>query len=154
MVTVLEAKKFARIKAFKATGLVLTILVLLLLIGETSGDFANGILFFIDAIANIHTIIIMTILFGLTYLFAGRAGEEVIIEKQNILIISLKYVILLSLAITIYVIFIGLLRIKDFSFNGVKNISSTYFLPMFSKTGISLLVVWFWATSKMKDVKS
>lgn len=152
--TILEAKKLARNKILKGTGVVLTILVLLLLLGETRGDFANGILFFMNAIVNIHTLILLIILFGLTYFFAGRAGEEIIIEKQNILLVSLKYVILISLAISVYVIFIGVLREKDFSLTGVEKMASSYFLALFLKTAISLLVVWFWATNKMKSVKA
>ena len=78
-----EMKKFARSKTLKATALLLIILVVLLLIGETSGDFANGMMFFIEAIASVHTIIVLTILFGLTDLFAGYAGQEIILKKYS-----------------------------------------------------------------------
>ena len=44
--TITEAKKLGRSKTMKATAIVLTILIALLLVGETRGDFANGILFF------------------------------------------------------------------------------------------------------------
>ena len=48
--TISEAKKFGRDKTLKATGVILAILILLFLLGETRGDFANGILFFQETI--------------------------------------------------------------------------------------------------------
>ena len=152
--TDIEIKRFARSKAINATVVLLTVLIVLLLIGETRGDFANGILFFMEAIANIHTLIVLTILFGLTYLFAGHAGQEIIIERQNIFLISLKYVVLISLTISIYSMIIALSRQNDFTLSGFENAISLYFLPLFLKTDLSLLVVWLWATNKMKSVKA
>jgi hypothetical protein len=152
--TILEAKKIARNKTLKATGLLLTVLVLILLLGETRGDFANGILFFMEAIANIHTLIILTILFGLTYFLAGLAGKEIIIEKHNILLVSVKYAVLISLAISVYAMFIGFVRERDFTYDGFERVFTRYFPGLFFKTAIPLLVVWIWATNKMKRIKA
>jgi len=153
IMTLSEAKKYARNKTLKGTAIILAILILLLLLGETRGDFANGLIFFLDAITNIHTIIIIILLFGLTYYFAGNAGESIIIEKQNILLVSLKYTTLISLAISVYVVLISVFREKDFSLSGFERMASIYFLGMFLKTCISLLIVWLWATNKMRSVK-
>ena len=149
--TIIEAKKFARNKTLKGTGILLTILILFLFVGNASGNFDNAIQFLIEFITNIHTLILLAILFGLTYFFAGKAGEEIIIEKQNILLISLKYVIIISIAISAYTILIGVLRENDFSQTALMKIISKSFLPMFLKTAICLLLVWFWATNKMKS---
>ena len=147
--TELEIKKFARNKTIKATAILVTILIVLLLFGETRGDFANGILFFMGAIANIHTLIILTILFCLTYFFAGLAGPEIIIKRKNILLTSLKYVILISLTISIYAMIIAFYRQHDFTNSGFKNAMSLYFLPLFFKADFSLLLVWLWATGDL-----
>ena len=152
--TISEAKKFGRDKTLKATGVILAILILLFLLGETRGDFANGILFFQETILNIHTLIILTILFGLTYFFAGTAGGEVIIEKRNILLTSIKYVIIISVAISTYTILIGVFRGTGFSqIGGVKKIAG-YFISMFLRTAFCLLIAWLWATNKMKYISS
>ena len=45
--TILEAKTISRNKTLKATALLVTIFISLFLLGETRGDFANGI-FFLD----------------------------------------------------------------------------------------------------------
>lgn len=147
--TIIEAEKFARTKTIKATLIILALLTVLFLIGETRGDFANGILFFLQAIINETTIIFSIILFGLTYYFVGQAGKEVILEKKNILLITVKYATLISLAICLAAI-IGFFRLKDFSANGFGQIVKSYFLPMFFKTVIFLVAVWLWSTNKMK----
>src|SRR5665647_3319059 len=100
--TITEAKKFGRAKTMKATAIVLAILIALLLVSETRGDFANGILFFFQELFNINSIIILGILFGLTYLFGSYAGQEIIIKKRFFLLVSLKYVFVISLAITAF----------------------------------------------------
>ena len=126
--TILEAKKFARNKTLKGTAVLLTILILLFLLEETRGDFANGILFFMDAIVNIHTLILLTIFFGLTYFLAGKAGEEVIIKRQNILLVTLRYVVIISIAISTYTIIIGVLKKNFYSETSFMKIMSRYFL--------------------------
>jgi hypothetical protein len=148
--TILAAKAFARNKTLKATGLLLTILIILLLLSETKGDFANGFLFFLEALANIHTIILAIILFGLTYFLAGLAGQEIMLKKQSILFVSLKYAILISLAIYTYVIFIGFSREENSTFNTFVKVLTAY-LPLFFKMIISLMIVWLWAANKMKS---
>ena len=103
----------------------LAVLTILFLFGETKGDFANGILFFIDTIFNINTIVLLIILFGLTYFFGAIAGKEIIIEKKNTLLITFKYVILISLSITIYTLIAGFIREKDLS-NDLQNLLSSH----------------------------
>lgn len=150
--TILEAESFARNKTLKATGLLLAILFFILLLGETRGDFANGILFFMEAIFNIHTLILLTILLGLTYFFAGKAGKEVIFEKQNAFLVSVKYVIVISFALSLYAMCVRLLREKDFTYNGIQKLFASYFFGLFIKTAISLLIVWIWVTTKLKSI--
>jgi hypothetical protein len=151
--TILEAKKFARNKTLKGTAVLLTILILLFLLEETRGDFANGILFFMDAIVNIHTLILLTIFFGLTYFLAGKAGEEVIIKRQNILLVTLRYVVIISIAISTYTIIIGVLKKNFYPETSFMKIMSRYFLVLFLKTAICLSLVWLWATNKMKAIR-
>ena len=97
-----EAQRLGLKTALKATAVIVIILILLLLFGETRGDFANGILFFLRALLNIHTIAIVTILFRLTYLLGARAGVEIIISKKNFLAVALKYAVIISLSTTAY----------------------------------------------------
>ena len=149
--TISEAQSFARNKTLKATGLLLAIVTSFFLLRETRGDLANGILFFMEALVNFHTLIILTILFGLTYFFSGMAGNEIIILKRNVFLVPLKYAILISFAVSAYTMFVGLFMASEFTYDGFKKAFTTYFWEMFPKTFITLLVGWIWATHKMKS---
>jgi len=52
-----QAQKFGRRQTLRATGIIVAILLVVFLFMETRGDFANGILFFIEAISNIHLMV-------------------------------------------------------------------------------------------------
>jgi len=131
----------------KATAVLLAILITLLLVGETRGDFANGILFFFQEVFDINSIMILSILFGLTYLFGSFAGQEIIVKRKMLLVVSLKYVFIISLAITAYTVMLGVFREGSIA---VQPLLKTFFLPLFFKIFICLLLGWLWATNKMR----
>ena len=145
--TITEAKKFGRSKTMKATTIVLAILIALLLISETRGDFANGILFFLQEVFDVNSIIILCILFGLTYLFGSYAGQEIILKRRMFLLVSLKYVFIISLAITAYTVMLGIFRE---GWIAGQPLLKTFFLPLFFKIFFCLLLGWLWATNKMR----
>ena len=150
--TLAEAKSVGWTSLFKGTLIVLCILIVLLLIGETRGDFANGILFFLAAIVNINNVIIIAILFGLTYVFSGPAVSELLIKKKNALLVTIKYVTLISFAICIYASAIVFLRLNDLSYNGIETIIKSFSLGLFFKTGFFLCIIWLWSTNKIKSL--
>ena len=51
-------------------------ILFIFMIRETRGDFANGILFFLDAAFHIYAVGLYAILFGLTFLSGGRASSH------------------------------------------------------------------------------
>jgi hypothetical protein len=120
------------------------------MVSETRGDFANGILFFIRGVVNIHALIILLILFGSTYLFGGQAGEEILMEKKNVLLVVLKYVPIISLALCFYAMAVDLLRAGAFDFNEFKIQATSFYIPLFAKTAFSLFLAWLWATTRIK----
>ena len=149
-----EAKIFGRTKALKATGIVATILLVVFLFMQTRGDFANGILFFFDAILNIHLIVILTILFGSTFLLGGKAGKEIILDKKNFITTSIKYAVIIILTIIIYAAIIGITKDNASSSDNFARLLMKYFLTPLVKTGsltiISMLAIWLWATNQMR----
>ena len=149
-----EAKTFGRTKTLKATGLIVAILIVVFMFMETKGDFANGILFFMEAISNIHFLAILTILFGLTFLFGGIAGKEIILGKKGIILTSLKYSVLIILTIIIYAAIIGIIKDETTSSDNFRRLFTTYFLTPLVKTGsltiIPMLIIWLWATNQMR----
>lgn len=147
-----QAQTIGRKKTIKATVVILAIGLLIVMFLETRGDFANGILFFLQAIANIHAIVILIILFGLTFVFGGLAGKEIIFEKKNYITISLKYSVLIILSLSIYITIIGKFIAQDHEKDIHETILS-YFLIVLSNTSIyiiPLLGIWLWATNQIR----
>jgi len=149
-----EAQTFGITKTLKATGLIVLLLLVVFMFEQTRGDFANGILFFTQAISNIHFLVILIILFGLTFLFGAKAGKEIIIQKKNIVFISVKYVILIILIIVIYAAIVGVIMDKTSSPDNFQRLVTTYFLTPLARTGflviVPMLLIWLWATNQMK----
>ena len=146
--TKIEAQNFGREKTLKATAIAVTFMILMLLIGETKGDFANGILFFMQALLNIHLLLILAILFGSSYIFGGKAGIAIIINQKNSLLTTIKYDLLTAFLVSIYAIVLGFIKSKNLDYNSLF----MFFLSSFFKTAISMLFVWLWATSRMRKV--
>ena len=149
--TITEAKAIGRTKTIKATLIPIGLFVLLLLIQETEGDFANGILFFLSALLNKYTVLLFLIVLGLTYLFSGNAGKEVILNKKNIAITAFKYATLIAVAVGLYALVIGLTREKNMTQSDFEMLKKGT-INLFIKSYISLLLVWLWSTYRMKLV--
>ena len=148
-----EAKTIGRRKTIKATAVIIAILLIVFMIQETRGDFANGILFYIQDITNIHTIAVLTILFGFTFLFGGMAGKEIILDKKNFIVISIKYLVPITLSSYFYLAIVGLINAPpDFPKN-IKFASTYYLIPLaqrFLWLFIPMLAAWLWATYQMR----
>ena len=150
--TLSEAQKFARNKTITATTVILFLMVALFFIGEVKGDFANGILFFLKSIVIVYAIILLIVLYGLTWYFAGRAAKEIIFEKKNFLLVSLKYAALISLAICLALMLIEF-TVKGSMIIDIAQLIRGYLLPLFLKTLVWLFLCWLWATRKMKALQ-
>lgn len=149
-----EAKQLGRTKLLKVTGILVAIFLLILFFTETRGDFANGILFFMQAILNIHFITIVIILFGLTFLLGGKAGKEIIIENANPFVLSAKYALIIVLSIFTYVACIGIAEDSESTVNNLHRLLITYFLTPLVNQGLQILIpillTWLWVTNRIK----
>lgn len=152
--TIQEAHKIGRVKTLKATSIPVIIYLLILMVRETRGDFSNGILFFFSDILEIHFVIIMIILFGLTLLFGRIAGKEIIIDKKKVLTTSVKYSVLIVFAVAISISIIGILfGNQNMASNEQKRILEDFFIPIIKSVALLILPVmlsWFWAVNQMK----
>ena len=150
--TIAEAKSIGRKKTLAGTSIVVLILLLFLMLVETNGDFANGILFFIQSISNIYFLLALIILFGLTALFASKAGKEVAIDNKNFVWVSFKYVFIIVLSLYI---FSGLGEMIKQDISGKENVVWDYFISPLLKIGsiifFLLLIVWLWAFTELKN---
>jgi hypothetical protein len=110
-----EAKRIGLKKTLKFLIIVWLVWELVWLVKETSGDFANGILFYIDN--HLHYQILVTYLgIGITFLLLGRgAGYDILIAGRKKFATAFKYIIL-SLLVIWSIIFI-LTRVDNVNWN-------------------------------------
>ena len=152
--TTQEAHDIGRTKTLKATSIPVIAYLFVLMVTETRGDFSNGILFFFSDIFEIHFIVIMTILFGLTLLFGRMAGKEIIIDKKKLLTTSIKYSVIIVFAVSIYIPVIGIILGNQNSVsNEQKHILEDFLTPFIKTVALIILPVmlsWIWATNQMK----
>lgn len=152
-----EAQATGRIKILKATVIIVAAFLFVFMLMETRGDFANGILFFFQEISNIHFIVILIILFGLTYIFGGIAGREIILYKKNIALISLKYAVLIVLSIVMYAAVVGISTDNTSSSGDFQRLLEIYFFRPLVKTVsltiIPMFLIWLWATYQMRLIR-
>ncbi len=147
-----EAQKLGRTKTLKATAIVWSVLIFLFLFGQTKGHLINGNWEFISSGVIINFLILLIVLFGLTYYFGGYAGIEIIIEKKNAFNLTLKYATLIALAISVYGISFALIKESTPSTNVSVNRLIVSFFALFFKNAFFLFIIWLWSTNKMKSV--
>ena len=144
-----EASSFGRRKTIIASLFMLVLWLMPMMFRETKGDFANGILFFLDKLAHNHIPDAFIFILVLTWFFSGKASVQIIINKRNWLVVSGQIVILISLIVAGYEVLMAWLELKSSSQTGLPVLLWDYFLGRFLKTAITLLVAWLWATWKM-----
>jgi len=151
-----EAQSIGRSKTIKATIVCLAIPLFILLLRETNGDFANGILFFIAGVFTTLNFIILSIIFSLTILFGSMAGKNIIIEKKNTIVTSIKYVALIFLTICIFIFIAGTI----YGTEQVSQETSLFKFTLWSavlasiKITIPLLAAWLYATFRMQALSA
>lgn len=122
---------------------VILIVELVLLIRDTSGDFANGILFYIAEQLNAFILFLFLILFSTTYYWGRSAGKEIIIEGKNYLWVGIKYS-LLELAIVL-----GYLIILNASNHATQRIWQSL-LQVIIRITIPIIGIWLWSVWRIK----
>ena len=100
------ARKFGRKQSLLVTVIVILLIEFIQLIIETKGDFANGILFFIQR--NLNPLAWILIVFFLTFyiVLGGLAAEEILLKKKNYILVSIRnsFVTLFSYCLLLVVI--------------------------------------------------
>jgi hypothetical protein len=124
----------------------LTLTLYLFLIGElimlfltTSGDFANGILFFIQGHMNIHYLVMVTILFALTYFLGQRNGKEILILGRHFFLTPFKYGLLTIWIALAYGSAVGIFK-GDKTSMGTVDIVRTFILDPYIRTTLILII--------------
>ena len=72
------------------------ILEIIWLVHECQGDFANGILFYLQAQSNPFVLGFFVLLFSVTYFLGRYAGRDILIRGQNYMWVGFKYGLMAS----------------------------------------------------------
>ena len=141
-------------KTLKSTAILYAVPLFILMLIETRGDFANGILFFIHGVTNVHVLLITVLLFGLTLLCGKRAGREVIINEKNFTLIAFKYTLAITLALVIYIAIAANIKDDNIAAHNISALPLNNFIQALIKIGLKiflpLLAIWLWAANSLR----
>ena len=148
-----QAQKFTSKYTILSTTALLMFFTLLLLIGETRGDFANGVLFFLAGLLNPITIIYLIILYSLTYFLSRIATKEIILKNKKPWQISLSIAILISFVTIIYFNVWAVVKMNNSKSEiPIYNLVEPA-LRLFFSTAFFEFIIWTWATTRTKKLK-
>jgi hypothetical protein len=152
--TLYEARKYGGKEILKATAILFLLLELIFMFQQTNGDFANGILFFIEGQANIFFVLFLILCFITNYLLGTLAGAKIIVTKTNYLLVSILLGFTFSVLILLYHCSVVTVLMK------VQHISNPFFsysylfnslLKEFFTLIIPGTLCWIWAGHRMKQ---
>ncbi|HEY9262192.1 hypothetical protein [Chitinophaga sp.] len=134
-------------KALKAQIFTILLLEFFYMLASTSGDFANNIIFFIDAQMNKDVLGFFILLLGGTYFLGRRAGVEMLIRSRHDVITGIKYALISS------VVMLGYLFIDYCIHNGPAGVWKVISVPMVYITA-AIVVAWLWTTRELSKKKA
>lgn len=148
--SVQESKDIGGKQLLKAAAFVFALYEISMLYKHTSGDFANGILFFIQGQVNVYFIMFIALYF-LTMFLAGRqAGYSVLIKKKKYYgVVFLNAFITTAVTLGLFELAINFILYNEPQVLETKEIVHlliTSFIIIF----VILIVAWFWAVSKIQ----
>ena len=135
-----QAKNTGQKETFRWTLYTFLAAEFIFMIQETRGDFANGILFFIQAHKNIHYLAMVAILFTMTYFSGQRNGKEILIQGRHFFITPFKYALLTIWIILAYISVVGILRQNDTEALETSEMIRIYILEPYLRTTLLFLV--------------
>jgi hypothetical protein len=134
------AEKSGRRETLKWTLYTFLVIELVFMLIETNGDFANGIIFFIEGHKNVHYLAMVTILFAVTYLVGQRNGKEILILGRHFFITPFKYGLLTIWIVLAYGSVVGLLKQNNKDAIGTFEMIRSYILVPYIRTTLILLI--------------
>lgn len=135
-----QARDLGRQQTIRWTLYTFIVVELTSLYTETIGDFANGILFYIQDRTNIHYLAMVTILFTITYFTGQRNGYEILILKNNFFVTPFKYGLLTIWIVLIYVSAYGMTHQAGSGSVSATKLIQRYILEQYAWTTLIFLV--------------
>jgi hypothetical protein len=136
-------------QAIIGAAVIFIIFELVMLYFETKGDFANGILFFINAQMNGIILFLIILYFAIMYLIGRQVGIGILVENRPCYFVGLIWGFIVTLIIILANLsFMLLFRSHDFNYsnNEIIKISTRNFFILI----VPMLLVWLWVAYRIK----
>lgn len=147
--TIQQSKRIGGRQLIKAAAVLFAIFEFILLYKHTKGDFANGILFFINEQANIFFTGFI-LLYFLTMYLAGRvAGYDVLIKKRAGIQAVLLYSFITALLIAFFFVLTVTLIFNFETQTQKSNETVQLIFISFTALFVAMVFIWFWAINKI-----
>ena len=143
--TIEQSKTFGRKETIKWTLYTFLIVELIFLLIETRGDFANGIIFFIEGHKHPFYLPMVTILFIVTYFLGPRNGKGILILKKHFFLTPFKYGLLTIWIVLAFACLGGLFRETDRHYSIFQSFLKFILEPFMWSTLILLIPVAIYA---------
>ena len=144
-----EAKNIGGKQLLKGATALFIISELIVLLIATWGDFANGILFFIDAQTKPIFFFLIILYFTIMFLFGRLAGFEILTKKRKYNLVGLLCG-LFSTLIMISLIALVMILLKSHDFNIEPKEVMLISIRNFFILLIPMLLTWFWSVRQIK----
>ncbi|MFT3911491.1 MAG: hypothetical protein QM737_18855 [Ferruginibacter sp.] len=144
-----ESRSIGGKQLLKGGAFIFLIFEIVFMFYETQGDFANGILFFIQQQLNGFFFILVFLFFGIMYFLGRSAGYNILMKERKYLFIGLLYAIIATLIIVCMLALpMFLFRSHDFNYSNAEILRIT--LRNFVLLFVPMLIIWMWAANKIK----
>lgn len=121
-------------------------------LGESQGDFANGILFFIDSQMNMYFLAFIILYFSTLYFLGIKTSQSIVAKRKNLTAIGIFFGICSAILITIY--FGGYAFLLNNSIDPEYNKRNQgeivrIFIQNFIVISICMVAIWIWAANRI-----
>lgn len=147
--TLQESKKIGGLAAIKSAFIPFLLIELFYLYIETRGDFANGILFFLDRQMNLFILLLLLAYFITNYFLGIYAGYNILIKSRNRYLIALYSALIITLLVISFPIIGGLMHSESFTKEKIIE-TSKISLILF----ILFALTWLWTIRVINKSKS
>ena len=147
-----ETKSIGGKQLLKGAVFIFLLFEIALLYYQTRGDFANGILFFIEAQMNVLFLIIVIAFFAMFFLLGRQAGFNILFQKKNSNFIAIQYSVIAALIIiSCFAFYMYSVELNTNPALGFRSSNLLlYSIRNFVVLLIPMLITWFWATNRIK----
>jgi hypothetical protein len=148
--TIQQAKSIGGTQLLKSATFLLLLFEVVMLYIETKGDFANGILFFLEAQMNGYFILLLLLYFGLMFFLGRQAGVLIICRNIKHYLIAGLFAVSTTILFSGTIAILGLLINSEAVYERFHNYDArSVMLQSVFILFIFMCLVWLWATNRI-----